>query len=60
MWPITKPTDAYPEFARYEYLRDMNFDFPPIAKAGYGIFIASIETAHYNQRQTYNQNLILK
>jgi len=33
----------YLEFARYEYLRDINFDFPAITRAGYGIFIARIE-----------------
>jgi len=33
----------YLEFARYEFLKDINFDFPAITKAGYGIFIARIE-----------------
>jgi len=33
----------YLEYARYEYLRDIGFDFPATAKAGYGVFIARIE-----------------
>jgi acyl-CoA thioester hydrolase len=33
----------YLEFARYEFLKDINFDYPSMIKAGYGIYIARIE-----------------
>jgi acyl-CoA thioester hydrolase len=33
----------YLEFARYEFLKDINFDYPAMIKAGYGIYIAKIE-----------------
>ena len=33
----------YLEFARYELLRDIGFDYPKAVSAGYGIFIARIE-----------------
>ena len=33
----------YLEFARYEYLRDIDFDFAQATKAGYGVFVARIE-----------------
>jgi len=33
----------YLEFARYEFLKDVSFDFPAITRAGYGIFVARIE-----------------
>ncbi|MDR1318402.1 MAG: acyl-CoA thioesterase [Treponema sp.] len=33
----------YLEYARYEFLRDLGFDYPAAVKAGYGIYIARIE-----------------
>jgi acyl-CoA thioester hydrolase len=33
----------YLEFARYEFLKDIDFDYPEMVKAGYGIYIARIE-----------------
>jgi len=33
----------YLEFARYEYLRDIGFDFAAATAAGFGVFIARIE-----------------
>jgi len=33
----------YLEYARYEYLRDLGFDFPKLTRDGYGIFVARIE-----------------
>ncbi|MCL2558623.1 MAG: acyl-CoA thioesterase [Treponema sp.] len=33
----------YLEYARYEFLRDIDFDFPALTKADYGIYIARIE-----------------
>ena len=33
----------YLEFARYEFLRDIDFDYSAMLEAGYGIFVARIE-----------------
>jgi len=33
----------YLEYARYEFLKDVGFDYPEFTKAGYGTFIARIE-----------------
>jgi len=33
----------YLEFARYEFLRDIKFDYEKSLKAGYGVYIARIE-----------------
>ena len=33
----------YLEYARCESLKDMNFDYPGMIKAGYGVYIARIE-----------------
>jgi acyl-CoA thioester hydrolase len=33
----------YLEFARYELLKDIGFDYPKAIEAGYGVFIARIE-----------------
>jgi acyl-CoA thioester hydrolase len=33
----------YLEFARYEFLRAIGFDYPGAVKAGYGVYIARIE-----------------
>jgi acyl-CoA thioester hydrolase len=33
----------YLEFARYEFLKDIGFDYPAVIKAGYGVFVARIE-----------------
>jgi len=33
----------YLEFARYELLKDVGFDYPSMIKAGYGVFVARIE-----------------
>jgi acyl-CoA thioester hydrolase len=33
----------YLEFARYEYLRSIGFDYPALIKAGYGLYVARIE-----------------
>ncbi|MDR1177503.1 MAG: acyl-CoA thioesterase [Spirochaetaceae bacterium] len=33
----------YLEFARYEFLRSIGFDYPRAVKAGYGVYIARIE-----------------
>jgi acyl-CoA thioester hydrolase len=33
----------YLEFARYEFLKDIGFDYPAMLKAGYGVYVARIE-----------------
>ena len=33
----------YLEVARYEFLRDVGFDYPSMIKAGYGIYVARVE-----------------
>jgi acyl-CoA thioester hydrolase len=33
----------YLEFARYEFLRDAQFDYPAMLKAGYGVYVARVE-----------------
>jgi len=33
----------YLEYARYEYLKDIGFDYPAVTGAGYGMYIARIE-----------------
>jgi acyl-CoA thioester hydrolase len=33
----------YLEFARYELLKDVGFDYPAAIKAGYGVYVARIE-----------------
>ncbi|MDR0402638.1 MAG: acyl-CoA thioesterase [Treponema sp.] len=33
----------YLEYARYELLKDMNFDYPGAVAAGYGVYIARVE-----------------
>jgi len=33
----------YLEFARYELLKDVGFDYPAMMKAGYGVYVARIE-----------------
>jgi acyl-CoA thioester hydrolase len=33
----------YLEFARYEFLKDVQFDYPAMLKAGYGVYVARVE-----------------
>lgn len=33
----------YLEFARYEYLRNIGFDYPAFIRAGYGVYVARVE-----------------
>jgi acyl-CoA thioester hydrolase len=33
----------YLEYARYEFLKAIHFDYPAFVKAGYGIFVARVE-----------------
>jgi acyl-CoA thioester hydrolase len=33
----------YLEFARYEFLKDVHFDYPAMIRAGYGVYVARVE-----------------
>ncbi|MDR2796097.1 MAG: acyl-CoA thioesterase [Spirochaetaceae bacterium] len=33
----------YLEYARFEFLRDINFDYQGMLKAGYGVYVARVE-----------------
>jgi acyl-CoA thioester hydrolase len=33
----------YLEFARYEFLKDIGFDYPAMIQAGYGVYVARVE-----------------
>jgi acyl-CoA thioester hydrolase len=33
----------YLEYGRYEFLRDIGFDYPAFIRAGYGVYIARVE-----------------
>jgi acyl-CoA thioester hydrolase len=33
----------YLEFARYEFLKDIDFDYPKAIRSGYGVYVARIE-----------------
>lgn len=33
----------YLEFARYEFLKGIEFDYPAMIKAGYGVYVARVE-----------------
>ena len=49
----------YLEFARYEFLRDVGFDYPAMIKAGYGIYIARIEI-DYKKPAVVDDELLIK
>ena len=49
----------YLEYARYEYLRDIGFDFAQATKAGYGVFIARIEI-DYKMPVLIDDELVVK
>jgi acyl-CoA thioester hydrolase len=42
----------YLEFARYEFLRDIRFDYPALLKAGFGIYIARVEIDYRRSAKT--------
>ena len=48
----------YLEFARYELLKDVGFDYPAMANAGYGIFVARIEIDYKRPAITDDELLI--
>jgi acyl-CoA thioester hydrolase len=49
----------YLEFARYEFLKDVGFDYPAMIKAGYGIYIARIEI-DYKKPAVVDDELLIK
>ena len=48
----------YLEFARYELLKDMGFDYPAMIRAGYGIYVARIEIDYKKPAVTDDELLI--
>jgi len=49
----------YLEFARYELLKDIGFDYPKAVNAGYGLFIARIEI-DYKRPAVTDDSLTIK
>ncbi|MDR2303048.1 MAG: acyl-CoA thioesterase [Treponema sp.] len=49
----------YLEYARYEYLKDVGFDYPAAVKAGYGVYIARIEI-DYKKSAITDEELLIK
>jgi acyl-CoA thioester hydrolase len=49
----------YLEYARYEYLKDVGFDYPAAIKAGYGVYIARIEI-DYKKSAVTDEELRIK
>ncbi|GHV94424.1 thioesterase [Spirochaetia bacterium] len=49
----------YLEFARYELLKDIGFDYPRAVKAGYGVYVARIEI-DYKKPAVTDEKLTIK
>ena len=49
----------YLELARYEFLRDVGFDYLEMIKAGYGVYVARIEI-DYKKPAVTDDDLIIK
>jgi acyl-CoA thioester hydrolase len=49
----------YLEYARYEYLKDIGFDYEKAIKDGYGVYIARIEI-DYKMPAFTDDNLVIK
>jgi acyl-CoA thioester hydrolase len=49
----------YLEFARYEFLKDIGFDYPRLIKSGYGVYVARIEI-DYKKPAMVDEKLIIK
>ena len=49
----------YLEYARYEFLKDIGFDFNKATKAGYGLYIARIEI-DYKKPAFTDDELVIK
>ena len=48
----------YLEFARYELLKDVGFDYPAMVKAGYGVYVARVEIDYKRPAITDDELLI--
>ena len=48
----------YLEYARYEFLRDVGFDYSAMLEAGYGIYVARIEIDYKKPAVTDDELLI--
>jgi len=48
----------YLELARYEFLRDVGFDYLAMIKAGYGVYVARIEIDYKKPARTDDDLLI--
>ena len=49
----------YLEVARYQFLKDVDFDYPAMIKAGYGIYVARVEI-DYKKPAVADDELLLK
>jgi acyl-CoA thioester hydrolase len=49
----------YLEFARYELLKDIGFDYPKAIRSGYGVYVARIEI-DYKKPAVTDDQLIIK
>ncbi|MDR1250774.1 MAG: acyl-CoA thioesterase [Treponema sp.] len=49
----------YLEFARYEFLKDVDFDYPGAIESGYGVYVARIEI-DYKKPALVDDKLIIK
>jgi acyl-CoA thioester hydrolase len=49
----------YLEYARYEFLRDIGFDYPGAVNAGFGLYVARIEI-DYKKSAVADDDLIIK
>jgi len=48
----------YLELARYEFLRDVNFDYPAMINAGYGVYVARVEIDYKKPARTDDELLV--
>ncbi|MDR0878042.1 MAG: acyl-CoA thioesterase [Treponema sp.] len=49
----------YLEYARYEFLKDIGFDYPEAIKAGYGVYVARVEI-DYKKSAITDDELVIK
>jgi acyl-CoA thioester hydrolase len=49
----------YLEVARYQFLKDVDFDYPAMIKAGYGIYVARVEI-DYKKPALADDDLFIK
>ncbi|MDR3324804.1 MAG: acyl-CoA thioesterase [Spirochaetaceae bacterium] len=48
----------YLEYARYEFLRDIGFDYPAILAGGYGVYVSRVEIAYKKPARADDELLI--